>query len=500
MNASEFRLHLTQILKNHAGHNLLRIVLQNRTAKLAEYDGPKLLGQSLALADRYLEGAPGDVTLLLLPHSSELFLLHLGLILRGQVPAILAWPTSRIDAEKYEHNLLQQLGNLPAGRIITLPRLAESMGPWLPFPTVACPLEDGAKFEQAFTSRLHLDAKPGEFRGTGLPLPSPDALFLQFSGGTTGAQKAVVVTAPMLEAQLQNLGRTLQFSSSDSVVSWLPMYHDMGLIGCLWFPLWFGAPSLQFSATDWLLQPELLFGFIARYSGTFCWLPNFAFSYLASQRERMTGTYNVASMRGWINCSEPVRLRSMQIFAERFSDWGVRFETLQASYAMAETVFAVTQTKLEGPPAHFSRSQVCERTTAFQELTFDILDDVYVSSGSVIGGTEILIVDPDGQPCGPARPGQIQIRSQSLFSGYWGKDGFVTNSLSPEGWYSSGDYGFEVDGELYVIGRFKDIIIVGGQNVFPRTSRWWSIPLRRSILAGWYPSVYRTSSIRRKAW
>ena len=133
-----------------------------------------------------------------------------------------------------------------------------------------------------------------------------DAVFLQFSGGTTGAQKCVVVTGAMLETQLGKLAATLAFGTSDSVASWLPMYHDMGLIACLWLPLWSGAPSLQFSAQDWLMDPGLLFRLMERFRGTFSWLPNFAFSYLAAQRARMQPA-SLAHVRAWINCSEPVR-------------------------------------------------------------------------------------------------------------------------------------------------------------------------------------------------
>jgi len=466
MNASQFRKQLTSKLQEHGDRPLLRIVL-SPGADPIELTGRELLERSLALVDRYTANEPGSVVLLLLPHSLELFLLHFGLILREQLPAILPWPTSRIDAEKYQRNLLHQLEQLPAAALITLPQLATNMAPWLPFPVTSCAIEDHTRFERAFTSRLVVEGKEKPPAIAAAPRPADDAVFLQFSGGTTGAQKSVVVTAPMLLAQMANLQRALDFGENDRVVSWLPLYHDMGLIACLWFPLWHGAPSLHFSAGDWLLEPEVLFRYVEKYRATFCWLPNFAFAYLAAQRERMEGTFDVSSMRGWVNCSEPVRQRAMGAFAEAFAAWGVAAGSMQACYAMAETVFAVTQTVPGIPPATFPRAQVRERATAFEKLSYDVIDDVYVSSGRRIAGTEVRIVDTDGSICGEARPGQIQIRSQSLFSGYWGADGFVTNALSDDGWYSSGDYGFQAEGELYVIGRFKDIVIVGGQNIFP---------------------------------
>src|SRR5262249_27209989 len=134
----------------------------------------------------------------------------------------------------------------------------------------------------------------------------PDGvMFLQFSGGTTGAQKCVPVTQSMLEAQLERLRSRLDFSVQDGVVSWLPMYHDMGLIACLWFPLYCGGQSLHFAASDWLLRPELLLKFLTTYRGTFTWLPNFAFAYLAQRRDEVTSDLDVSHVKAWINCSEP---------------------------------------------------------------------------------------------------------------------------------------------------------------------------------------------------
>ncbi len=463
MTASAFRQQLRERLERDAARVLLRIVIAGETI---EFTGREILDQASALAARYRQVPESSVVLLLLPHSTELFLLHLGLILEGRIPAILAWPTSRIDPEKYQRNLVHQLRNLPASLVITLPRLAANMGPSLPYPAVECPIPSAAQFENTFAIPPRIEKDSLAQRPPAQAAPG-DALFLQFSGGTTGAQKAVVVTAPILEAQLRRLGEFLGFTSNDAVASWLPMYHDMGLIGCLWFPLWYGAPSLQFSATDWLMNPESLFEYMQRYRGTFCWLPNFAFSYLAAQKDRMKGSYSLGHVRGWISCSEPVRQISMHAFEEAFAEWGVRGESLLASYAMAENVFAVTQTSPGSRPATFARGALKQRTL-YSPLAFDLIDEVYVSSGWPIAGMEVRIAGQmDGMQTNENQPGEIQLRTESLFQGYWGNDGFLTTSLSSDGWYSTGDYGF-IDGrDLFVIGRMKDIVIVGGQNVFP---------------------------------
>ena len=465
MDSRAFRAELRRRLQTAGDRILLRIAHGADAVHPVELTGRQLLEQSEELAARCAL-PDSDVVLLLLPHSPELFLLHLGLLLSGRLPAILAWPTSRIDPEKYQRNLLHQLRNLPASQVITLPLLAGNLKDGLPYPATGLPIEGAAQFEKNFIVPLPLEVE-GEAAQRKHGTVPEDALFLQFSGGTTGAQKAVVITAEMLTVQLERLARCLDFTAADGVASWLPMYHDMGLIACLWLPLWCGAPSLQFAASDWLLRPDLLFAYAERCGATFCWLPNFAFSYLAGQRERMQGPYSLGRMRAWINCSEPVRLRSMQAFAETFADWGVRRETLQASYAMAENVFAATETPLGALPAALPRAEVRQRGAAYQDLAFNLIDDVYVSSGRALDEMEIRIVGADGALAEERQAGEIQLRTPCLFSGYWGSGGFARSTISDDGWYSTADYGFLASGDLFVIGRMKDIIIVGGQNIFP---------------------------------
>jgi len=361
---------------------------------------------------------------------------------------------------------VHQLRNLPAAQLLTLPALAKNLDLGVPFAVTGCPISGYREYESLFS--VQLDIAPVDKRvslqsGTD---PPNDALFLQFSGGTTGDQKCVVVSASMLVNQLARLRDVLGFEQHDGVVSWLPLYHDMGLIACLWLPLWHGSPSIQFAATDWLMRPGLLFEFLSKYQATFCWLPNFAFAYLAAQRERVGCKANLAHVRAFINCSEPVRERSLSAFTEAFFELGVRPEQCQASYAMAENVFAVSQTPLGQVPATFARAAL--QTAAGQKaLPCDFHDERYVSSGYALSETLIRIRGEEGDLCGDGIPGTIEIRSESLFCGYWGNHGFLTESLTADGWYKTGDYGFTDDSCLFVIGRTKDIIIIGGVNVFP---------------------------------
>jgi acyl-CoA synthetase (AMP-forming)/AMP-acid ligase II len=478
MRAEEFRSELMARLAGHATDVLLHIVVSERNT--VALTGRDILRESQRLA-KLSPASAGQVVLLLLPHSVELFLLHIGLILTGRVPAILPWPTSRVDPEKYQRNLLHQFRNLPAEELITIPMLAANLGSALPCRVVGCPMKGIERWEKAFSIPLSF-SKCDDVGPSGVPFQdSGETLFLQFSGGTTGAQKAVAITSPILIRQLERLRDALPFSSTDVVVSWLPLYHDMGLIGCLWLPLWNGAPSVQFAASDWLLNPGLLFEFIERHGGTFCWLPNFAFSYLAGQRERMAGPYSLAHVRGYVDCSEPVRLHTLRAFVETFADWGVSMQQIRASYAMAENVFAVTQTKAGREPSVIARTALV-RAGNSPPRAFEFMDDVYVSSGEPLGGMQVRIVSPLGIVCAEREGGEIHLSTESLFAGYWGSQGFMTSQFTSDGWYATGDFGFMADGELYVIGRLKDIVIVGGQNVFPE-----DVEVMVNQVAGIYP-------------
>ena len=467
MTSDLFRTLLRRQLESASDRVLLRVLVSGIENHLVELTGAELCARSIDLAESYCQAPPSGVVLLLLPHSTELFLLHLGLLLIGRLPAILAWPTNRIDPEKYQHNILHQLRSLPAAQLLTLPRLARNLDPGMPFIVTECPINECKRFESLFSLVLNVarvEKQNSYHVEAGVP---EDALFLQFSGGTTGDQKCVVVTAPMLVNQLDQLSRFLRFNQDDRVVSWLPLYHDMGLIACFWLPLWNGASSIQFAASEWLMNPGMLFHFMSKYRATFCWLPNFAFAYLAAQKERVDRTVNLAHVRAWINCSEPVRERAFQAFTEAFSELGVRCEQCQASYAMAENVFAVTQTPLGRVPATISRLSVEVTSRNQTQPSYNLLDDRYVSSGRSLADTAFRIRRGSGDLCGDAVAGAIEIRGESLFRGYWGKDGFQSESLTADGWYVTGDYGFAHRDDLYVIGRIKDIIITGGVNIFP---------------------------------
>ena len=466
MKRAEFCRLLRQRLTGAGEKVLLRVAMSPNFDEPHEFTGTQLVARAEEMAESVPLSRARSVVLMLLPHCPELFLLQLGLVLKGHIPAILAWPTTRIEPDKYQRNLLHQLSHLPADMLLTLPRLAENLAGSLPYAAAGVKLPNEAALEKLFPASAVSGRLGAQKVATNRSTPRDETLFLQFSGGTTGAQKAIVVTAEMLERQLEQMREVLAFTAGDGVASWLPLYHDMGLIACYWMPLWHAASSVQIGASDWILNPELLLDCVEKYGATFCWLPNFAFAYLAQRRESMKRAHELKDVRAWINCSEPVRRKSLVQFVGAFEDYGVRQRSMQASYAMAETVFAITQSELGRELAQFPRANLQTGKQFYSGLAFDFIDEVYLSSGKPLRGVMLRIIATDGTECGEAIPGEIHVRTPAMFRGYWGVEGFQTHTLR-DGWHATGDYGFVSGGELYVIGRLKDIVIVGGNNIYP---------------------------------
>ena len=164
---------------------------------------------------------------------------------------------------------------------------------------------------------------------------------LQHSSGTTGLQKGVALSHTAVLNQIAAYSDTLKLTPNDKIVSWLPLYHDMGLIAGFLLPIIQGIPLVLMSPFDWVRHPALLLKAIDQHQGTLCWLPNFAYNHCARRiRKRDKAGVDLSSMRAFINCSEPVRHDSHQLFLEKFADNGVTADMLGVSYAMAENTFA----------------------------------------------------------------------------------------------------------------------------------------------------------------
>lgn len=402
----------------------------------------------------------GDVCALIIRHNRFFYPLYMAVSGIGAIPAVLAYPNPRLHPEKFRQGLEGMSRRSGLDWVLTERDLDETVRPLL---TRSGSTIRGVLFP------LEWAGEPGPPRGSPRPKernPSAPCL-LQHSSGTTGLQKAVVLSHRAVLEHVERYGASIEATPDDRIVSWLPLYHDMGLIAAFYLPLVLGIPLVQLDPFEWVAAPVILLEAISAERGTLTWLPNFAYNLMADRvREDDLDGLRLDSLRMAINCSEPVRAESHDRFYRRFSTYGLRKECLAACYAMAETTFAVTQTPpgVEARKIGISRQDIA-RGVVKPAAGPDTVREC-VSSGKLISGCEVRILDERGEDLRDGSIGEIAIRSVSLFDGYRNNDEKTAEVLR-DGWYFSGDYGFRHEDELYVIGRKKDIIIVAGNNIYP---------------------------------
>jgi acyl-CoA synthetase (AMP-forming)/AMP-acid ligase II len=410
---------------------------------------------------RQYDVAVGDRVVIIMPQGIPAMTVFVGAMMLGAVPTFLAYPNFKVEPAKYRSGLAGVTSNLSACVVVIDEHFPDEM---LGHVTLG-----EAELVRA------TDAATAE-AGVELPDAGTDATslaFLQHSAGTTGLQKGVALSHEAVLRQLQSLVQALQIDgAADRVYSWLPLYHDMGLIACFMLPLVCHMPVVMQSPLDWVMHPETMLQIISEYRCTLAWLPNFTFQFVPRRtpRERWR-QYDLSSARALINCSEPVRAASMDEFYRSFAPIGLKREALQSSYAMAENVFAVTQSGINGRtgPARLwadGRRFRCEhRVDPVAAETPEAVP--LVSSGQLLPGNEVRILSDSGATCSDGQVGEILIRSNCLFDGYYNRPDLTAQAIV-DGWYHSGDLGCCLDDELYVIGRKRDLLIIGGENIYPQ--------------------------------
>jgi acyl-CoA synthetase (AMP-forming)/AMP-acid ligase II len=402
---------------------------------------------------------PEDLVILVLRHSQALLFAFWGAMYLGAIASIFPFLTEKLDPVLYLQRVRELIAHSGARAVITFPEFKAELGALLAGTGCAVlSIDDIPEITLADMERAW-------------PEYSDDKIaFLQHSSGTTGLQKGVALSHRAVLNQIEAYSRAIQLSEQDVVVSWLPLYHDMGLIAGFVMPLVAGVPLVLMSPFKWVRDPKVLLQAIHRHRGTLCWLPNFAYNHSARViRPRDLIDIDLSSLRALINCSEPVFLDSHQIFLEKFAPYGVRAEALAVCYAMAENTFAVTQTPI-GVPAHVDwvhTRTLQEQRRAEPAAPFAEGASPMVSCGYPIQGTEICIIDSHGRRLPERQVGEVALRSNCMLSGYYRRPEITAQAIR-HGWYHTGDMGYIADGELYITGRKKDLIIVGGKNIYPQ--------------------------------
>ncbi|MBI5929971.1 MAG: AMP-binding protein [Chloroflexi bacterium] len=402
----------------------------------------------------------GDLVVLVLEHSLDVLYSFWGAILLGAVPSIFPFLTEKLDPDRYFESLHALVERSGVRLIITYPALYDRLNTVLADVAGMLPILG--------TDRLTTGGNPTEFWDYAPTAES--TAFLQHSSGSTGLQKGVMLSHRAVLNQLAGYSTAIRLQANDVICSWLPLYHDMGLIAGFIMPLMQGIPLVLMSPFHWVRAPHILLHAIQKYRGTLCWLPNFAYNLLATRvRDVQLENLDLSSMRAFINCSEPVRADSHQIFQEKYTPYGLTSNALTVSYAMAENTFAVTQSGMDGPQKYdrIRRLPFQEQNRAMPAAGDDEWALVVVSCGKPIPNCEVRVVDGDKKPLPERQIGEIALRSNSMLTGYYHQAEISAQALY-EGWYLTGDLGYMVEGELYVTGRKKDLIIVGGKNIYPQ--------------------------------
>jgi fatty-acyl-CoA synthase len=417
---------------------------------------------------------PGEVVILILPHSEALVFAFFGAILHGAIPSIMPFLTEKLSPEQYRRSIASLFEISAPAAVVTNPEYEQDVRQAVSprgFPRTILLASEVTSVEVPPMATL-----PGMNR-------NPEEIaFLQHSSGTTGLQKGVALSHAALFRQLEQYSTSLRFTAGDRVASWLPLYHDMGLIAGFLMPVLLGAELILMSPFDWVRAPYRLMQAVSQYKATISWMPNFAYLFCAQKiRARDLEGVDLSSWRAVINCSEPVHWRSHQAFLERFQPYGLPAHALGTCYAMAENVFAVTQSKI-GEPAitetirqrDFFVDRVA-RPASEGEPSVTML-----SCGQPLPNCQIRILD-DAHCDVPQRTlGEVALRSDCMLNGYFHREDATTQAFF-DGWFLTGDLGYLAEGELFVTGRKKDLIIVGGKNVYPQDIE---------TLAGGIPGVH----------
>ena len=396
---------------------------------------------------------PGDTVVLIVPQSLTLLAAFVGALVVGGIPTILAYPTFKTDPEKYRHGLSGVTRNLEARFIV----LGETF-----------PRELEAEIAGVETVRLGA-TQPPESSDTVWAAPRPDDVaFIQHSAGTTGLQKGVALSHRSVLNQLVGLCEVLDIVETDRIVSWLPLYHDMGLIACLILPLVAHLHVVMESPTDWVMWPGSLWRLATELRCTLCWLPNFAFQFLARRvpAEERRG-FDLSTMRAVVNCSEPIRTESIEEFARVYALCGLGRDALRSSYAMAENTFAVTQSRTLLATITVDGKALIDHGRIFPVTADHPSARRLTSSGRPLPENHLRVLDELGNDVPDGMVGEVVIRSNSLFGEYYRRPDLTAKVLR-DGWYWTGDVGVRWEHEVYVLGRKDDVIIVGGRNLHPQ--------------------------------
>ena len=418
---------------------------------------------------------PGETVAIMLPTCADSFL---GVMLAGGIAVPVYPPMRASQIESYVQRQSRILQNARVRFLITFDRVR----------TVANAL-------RAHLPQLRELLGAGELarRGRGRTVPDvqpSETCFIQYTSGSTGDPKGVMLTHSNVLANIRGIGHAVQVRPTDTVVTWLPLYHDMGLIGSWLVSLYHGLPITVLSPLDFLVRPERWLWALSDSAGSLCPAPNFAFELCVRKigDESLEGV-DLAPWRVAINAGEPVLPATLRRFARRFSPWGFDSRSFMPFYGLAESTVALTYPPFwRGPLVDTIDRRAYETTGRARPVASGTTSQTleFVSNGRALPGHEVRIIDESGADLPERTRGRIVFRGPSRTEGYFRNPTATRAVLDSEGWMDSGDLGYVLDDELYVTGRLKDCIIKGGRNIIPQDvemAAWEAEGVRKGCVA-----------------
>lgn len=398
---------------------------------------------------------PGDAVALMLPTGRAYFAAFCGTLLAGGICVPLYPPSRSGRIEEHAQRHLGILGNAHARALIV--------------PAEAKPL---AQMLLAQSDTLRIVATAGELAGRGgtrqpVAAAADDPALLQYTSGSTGAPKGVTLSHANLLANIRAMAEALQAADGDVFISWLPLYHDMGLIGAWLGSMHQATPLVLMSPLAFLARPARWLRAIDRFRGTISGGPNFAYELLLRQiRDDELAKLDLSSWRVAFNGAEPVSASTIERFSQRFAAAGLRRTALAPVYGLAENSVGLAFPPLgRGPLVDaIDREQLARSGRAVPSAGSQAIR--VVACGRPLPGHDIRIVDAAGFELPERREGRLQFRGPSATRGYWRNDE-ATRRLLAGDWRESGDLAYIAGGDVYITARVKDLIIRGGRNIHP---------------------------------
>ncbi|HWE26197.1 MAG TPA: fatty acyl-AMP ligase [Myxococcales bacterium] len=407
----------------------------------------------------------GDRVALVLPDGQDFIPAFFGALWAGIIPVPLYPPISLGKLDVFMEALVNILQVAEPKALITSDRIAKVL--WSAVGRVPSLQKVALADELAAAAPIDPPAYPDD----------SDVAFLQFTSGSTAAPKGVMVTHGNLKANTHAIGRVgLQIDpTKDLAVSWLPLYHDMGLIGCVLVPVVAGVTMVLIPTISFIKNATVWLDTISRHGASLTFAPNFAYALTVKRaRPEQIARWDLSRMRAFGCGAEPINAEVLRSFVRAFAPAGLKPTALLPCYGMAEATLAMSfvglsdelKTDRIDPERYHSEKRAA---AASNGTSVEI-----VCCGRAFPGHELSIQDERGRILPDRAVGEICFRGPSVTAGYW-KNPQATRAAGlhePGGWLRTGDLGYMVDGEIYISGRLKDMLIVNGRNYYPQTIEW----------------------------